>query len=132
MSETKQTAKDAASTPSDANQDVGSLIDRLFARGQATASQVDRDAVVNVLVARTGISREEAAKRVQDWETPYQQTRAQAQQAAEQAKQKAREAADATAKAVSRATLWGFFGLLLGGIAAAWGGMSGRPRTAMI
>ncbi|MEO8628883.1 MAG: hypothetical protein ABI612_12380 [Betaproteobacteria bacterium] len=131
VADAKQAGKNAAATPSDANQDIGALLDRLFSRGQATASQVDRDAVINVLVARTGMSRADAAKRVQDWEATYQQMRAKAEQASEQAKQKVREAADATAKAVSRATLWGFFALVLGGLAAAWGGMAGRPRTAI-
>ena len=64
-----------------------------------------------------------------NWEAAYQQTRAKAEQVAQQAKQKALEVADATAKNVSRAALWGFFALVLGGIAAAWGGSVGRPRA---
>lgn len=124
-----QSASQATATPASADQEFNSLMEKLLSRGKATASQADRDAVINVIVARTGMSREEAAKRVDNWEAAYQQTRAKAEQVAQQAKQKALEVADATAKNVSRAALWGFFALVLGGIAAAWGGSVGRPRA---
>lgn len=110
------------------NQDILALLDRLFQKGKDTASQVDRDAVINVVMARTGVSREEATKRVAGWEETYQQSKARFEQAKQQAEQKAREAADATAKAVSRAAIAGFFALLLGAIAAMVGGAFGRVR----
>jgi hypothetical protein len=88
--------------------DFDMSLEHLLGRGK-DASQADRDAVINALAARSGISRDEAAKRVQAWE------------------QKARETADAAAKALSRAAIWGAIALLLGGVAAAIGGIVGRP-----
>lgn len=123
-------AQRTAADPSD--QDVSTLVERLLARGRDAASQVDREAVVNVVVARTGLSPEEAAKRVQGWETTAEQTRAKAAQAAEQAKQKAREVADASAQALSRGMLLGFLALALGALAAWWGGSMGQRRSAVL
>jgi hypothetical protein len=97
--------------------------------GKDTVNQVDKDAVVNVVMNRAGVSKEEATRRVDGWMTTYQQTAAKAEQVKADALQKAKEAADATAKATSRAAFGAFLALLLGAIAAAWGGAVGRPRA---
>jgi hypothetical protein len=123
-------ARQAANGGASSDQDFSSLIERLITRGKDTASQVDRDALINIVMARSAVSREEAAKRVQGWEDNAQQAKAKAAQAADQAKQKAREVADATAKNVSRAMLLGFFALALGGLAAWIGGARGQRRAA--
>lgn len=128
----KAAAGDASRTAGDASgQDFSALLERLLSRGRQTASQVDRDAVINVVMARSGVSREEATKRVAGWEATADQTRAKAAQAAEEAKQKAREVADASAKALSRAMLLGFLALALGGLFAWWGGTLGQRRGAL-
>jgi hypothetical protein len=125
-------AKQAANSGATSDQDFSSLIERLITRGKDAASQVDRDALINVVMARSGVSREEAAKRVQGWEEKADQAKAKATQAAEQAKQKAREVADATAKNVSRAMLLGFFALAIGALAAWMGGAKGQRRGAVV
>lgn len=125
----KGAASDAsrtASNPSD--QDFSALLERLLSKGRASVSEVDREAVVNVVMARSNVSREEAAKRVAGWEATAEQTRAKAAQAAEEAKVKAREVADASAKALSRAMLLGFLALAVGGLFAWWGGTLGQRR----
>lgn len=124
------TATAASAAAGDA--DLGALLDRLLARGREAASQVDRDAVVNVVAARTGVSREEATRRVDGWETTAAQVRAKAEQASAEAKQKAREAADATAKGVAQTMLLGFVALALGGLVAWWGGTLGQRRGALV
>jgi hypothetical protein len=125
----KAAAGDVSRTTSDpSNQDFSALLERLLSRGTEAVNQVDRDAVINVVMARTGVSREEAAKRVAGWEATAQQTRAKATQAADEAKQKAREVANASAKALSRAMLLGFLALALGGLFAWWGGTLGQRR----
>jgi hypothetical protein len=70
--------------------------------------------LINLLMARTGMSVDEATNRVNSWEQVYQQ-----------AKQKAREAADNAAKAASWLALWGFFMIVLSAIAGAVGGIVG-------
>lgn len=125
----KGAASDAsrtASNPSD--QDFTALLERLLSKGRAAVSEVDREAVVNVVMARSNVSREEAAKRVAGWEATAEQTRVKATQAAEEAKAKARQVADASAKALSRAMLLGFLALAMGGLFAWWGGTLGQRR----
>lgn len=107
--------------------DIEGLMRRIVASGEDTVSAVDRDALVNVVQARTGISQPEAEQRVDGWIKTYQQARAKANELAKQAEAKAREAADATADATSKAAFAAAFALLLGAIAAALGGaMAGR------
>lgn len=129
----KGAAADASRTvnnPSD--QDFSALLERLLSKGRAAVSEVDRDAVINVVMSRSNVSREEAAKRVAGWEATAEQTRAKAAQAAEEAKIKARQIADASAKALSRAMLLGFLALALGGLFAWWGGTLGQRRDLVL
>jgi hypothetical protein len=132
LSQVKDAAGNAAASPqsSDASDaEFGSLLDKVMKAGKDTASQVDKEAVVNVVMNRAGVSKEEAARRVDAWMKTYQQTAAKAARVKAQAVQQAKEAADATAKATSRAAFGGFIALLLGALAAGWGGAVGRPRA---
>jgi ElaB/YqjD/DUF883 family membrane-anchored ribosome-binding protein len=125
----QQTAERAASNPQAADQSVESLFNQFFRQGENTAQQFDREAMINVVVARTDQSRQEAAQTVDNWINTYNQARQQWQQTKEQAAQKAREAADQAAAATSRGALFGFLGLTLGLVAAGWGGrMGGNSR----
>ena len=117
-------------TADGSQQNFTALLDRLLAQAKGTASQVDRDAVVNVVMARTGMSRDDATKRVEGWQATAEQARAKAAQATDAAKQKAREAADAAAKAVSRAMLLAFLALAIGAVVAWFGGSLGQRRPA--
>ena len=114
VSDVKQTA----GNPVGNDHDFSSLIEQILRRGKGTVSQVDKDAVVNVVVARIGLPRDQASKRVDGWMNTADQSRAKAAQASEQAKQKAREVVDATAKGVSRALLLSFLALAIGALAA--------------
>jgi hypothetical protein len=117
-------AQDAAQTPTATDAEFESLLDKLIRQGESVASAADREAVINVLVAR-GMSRDEAAKTVDNWQQTYEQGKAKAEQLKAEAETKARAVADQTADAVSKGALWGFFVLLLGAIAAAIGGAVG-------
>ena len=121
-------ADNAASNPQGANETGQSLINRLFGQGEKIAGAADRDAAVNVIMARTGKSRQEAEQTVDGWTKTYEQAKAKFEQTKTEAAQKAREAADATANAASKAAIYTFLGLMLGAVAAAFGGRSGEPR----
>lgn len=107
------------------DQEIDSLLGRLIRQGQAVASEVDREEVVNVLMARTDMSREEATRTVDNWIRTYER-------AAVEANQEAREVADTTADAVAKASIWGFLALLIGAAAAGCGGIIGTPRTPVV
>ncbi len=124
-SEAQSAANRAAQNPQRADENLEALFDRVFNRGQNAAAQVDREALVNVITARTGQSREEAGQTVDNWISSYNQARQQWEQTKDQVAQKTREAADQAASATSRAAIFTFFGLLIGLAAAGYGGKKG-------
>lgn len=125
-----QDASQTAATVGSQNgpsQDLEALMRRIASSGEDTVNAADKDALVNVVQARTGVSRPEAEQRVDGWINTYQQARAKASQLTKEAEAKARQAADATADATSKAAFAAAFALLLGAIAAAVGGaLAGR------
>ncbi|HET9378730.1 MAG TPA: hypothetical protein VFO40_27410 [Chthoniobacterales bacterium] len=124
----QNTAQNTPTNPTDQNAAGASdLINKLFSQGKDTLTAVDRDAAINVIVARTGKSREEAGQIVDKWQATYQDARNKLELAKEQAIQKSKEAADAAAKAATQAGLLGALAMVLGAVVAAVGGMSAVP-----
>jgi hypothetical protein len=117
----RETARDATGQSGADNQDLTGMLDRLIRHGKDAIAAADRDAVINVMVARTSMSREQAAQTLQRWEESYQKARAELEQ-------QALQAADTAAKTLSQVALWAVVALVLGGIAAAIGGACGTPR----
>ncbi len=124
----RQTANQAATNPQGADQSVDQMIDQLFARGGNIAENVDKEAVVNVIVQRTGKSREEANQIADNWMQSFQQAKTKFNQTKEEARIKAQKIADDAASAASKAGIFGFIGLVLGAVAAGWGGKVGEPH----
>jgi hypothetical protein len=97
---------------------LGAALARMFSHGGAQQSPSDRDAVVNLLVTKHGMTQEQAASTVDRWSQQYQQVRTEAEQ-------KGREIGEKTVHGVSKGALWGFLALVLGAAVSAWGGWSG-------
>jgi hypothetical protein len=116
----------------DQGEDVQTVAQRIITSGSDTVQQADRQALVNVVVARTGVSQQEAEQRVDTWITQYQQTKAKIAQAKADAEVKAREAADAASKAAAKAALGSAIALILGAMAAALGGALAGRRYVVI
>ena len=108
--------------------DFQAAIEKIINSGKDTVDQVDRDAVVNVVMARSNVSKLEAEARVDGWIKTYQTTRAKVEEQKAAVEAKARQAADAAAKASSQAALAAAAALVLGAIAAAFGGISAHRR----
>jgi len=89
----------------EARAEVGRTLARSVA--QARVDDSDRAYLAQVVAARTGLSQEEAQRRVSEVEA------------------KARDAADTTAKAVAYFSFWTFMALLFGGAVATLGGILG-------
>lgn len=123
------TARTAAESPQTADQELDSLIDRIFARAEGAVDAVDKEAIVNVLVARTDMTREQASSTVDQWAVTAAQAREKFNQAKAEAERKAREAGDVLARATSRAAVFAAIAMLLGAAAAAFGGSLGAPRV---
>lgn len=123
-------AERVATDPGSLGDELGALIDRIEQEGREVISETDREALVNVVMERTGQSREEASATVDNWEQTYQQTyqdaRAAVEEAAAEAEQSAREWGDAAASGIATAAWWTFFMMLLGAGAATLGAIVGR------
>ncbi|MES2830480.1 MAG: hypothetical protein V4695_00625 [Pseudomonadota bacterium] len=126
------TVSNAAGAAAAGEQDIGAMLDKLFASGKDAASQVDREAVINVVMQRTGKNRADAEKQVAAWETSYQQSKQKYEEVKRQTEAKAREAADATAKAVAQAALLAFIASLLGALAAMFGAAKSGARRLLV
>ncbi len=121
-------AQGAAQNPNAASADIKGLFNKVFNQNQDVANAADRDALINVIMSRTGKSRPEAEQIVTNYQQTYDQAKAKAKQLAEETKEKALAAADATRKAAAKGALSASLALLLGAIAAAIGGRAATPR----
>ena len=103
----------ATMSPQDAQKEVVSNL-ATYARGGPDA-QPAKERVISIMAAQAHISRDDAAKRFDDAQAKLKQTR-------DQAVQTAKNAADASAAAASKTSFAAFGCLLLGALAAAFGG----------
>jgi len=99
------------------NPELAPAAARLMAKSPNVRPE-DRQAVVNSLVSKNGMSEDQANQTVDRWVQASQQVKAQTEQ-------KARQAGDVAAKGVSAAGWWSFAMLVLTGLVAAWGGSKG-------
>jgi hypothetical protein len=91
------------------------------ATGDPQQQQAARQQAVNALAQSAGISTDEASSRLTQAEQQYRQT-------VEQAKQQAAQTAEVARKSAAQAGIFGFVALLLGAIAAWFGGGIGAVR----
>ncbi|MDX5418416.1 MAG: hypothetical protein LPK14_03705 [Hymenobacteraceae bacterium] len=119
---------EAAEDPQAAESTFDEVMNTLYGRGQEIASAADREAAVNVIMKRTGKSREEANEIVDGWIATYEQAKEQYKETRARVGQRAQQIGGDVASAVSKAAIYAFFGLLLGAIAAAIGGKVGEPH----
>jgi hypothetical protein len=124
----QQGAGEAAADPQAAGSTFDEVMDRLYGRGQDVASAADREAAANVIMKRTGKSRAEANEIVDNWANTYEQAKAQYKETRAEVGERARVVGSDVASAVSKASIYAFFGLLLGAIAAGIGGKLGEPH----
>ena len=103
-----------------AQDDVVSYV-RTALGGDKAAADAARDRAVDSVAKAANISPDEARTRLT-------QAEQQARQAADQVKQKAQAAAEATRKGVASAGIYGTIALVLGALAAWFGGGVGAPR----
>jgi len=122
----KNTAENSANNPQQTDDQLTALLDRLKQRGDQAWNAADRQALVNLIKARTGKSDAEANTIVDKAQQTYQQAYAKYQELKAQAEQKAREAADVAARKVSQASWILLISLIVGGVVGAIGGALGR------
>ena len=125
VDQAENAAGSAAANPQATDDIAGGLFQRLFKEGKNTVDQVDRDDAVNVVMQRTGKSRQESEQIVDNWINTYKQAQVKLEETKKEAEIKARQVADDAASAASKAAIFGFFGLLIGVVASGFGAKMG-------
>ncbi|AHF91629.1 hypothetical protein OPIT5_16840 [Opitutaceae bacterium TAV5] len=118
-------AGETANTSIRAKREVGMAVARFFNPMQEENRDVNRTALVKVLVEEAGLSEAAANKAVADWTATYERLKTDLAAAKDAAEAKAREAAEATAKALAILSLGYFVAFAIGAVAATWGGCHG-------
>jgi uncharacterized membrane protein len=113
----------ATMSPQDAQKAVATDL-TAYASGGADAAAA-KERVINIMAAQMKISHDDATKKFDDAQAKLKQTRDRAAQAA-------KDAADASASAASKASFGAFIAVLLGGLAAAFGGSMAVQRRYLV
>jgi hypothetical protein len=113
----------ATMSPQDAQKEIATNLTTYAGGGPDAAAAKER--IVNIMAAQMKISHDEAAKKFDDAQAKLKQTR-------DKAVQSAKDAADASAAAASKTSFAAFGVLLLGAIAAAFGGSLAVQRRLVI
>jgi hypothetical protein len=113
----------ATMSPQDAQKEIATDL-TTYANGGADAAAA-KERVISIMAAQMKISHDDAAKKFDDTQARLKQTRDRAAQAA-------KDAADASASAASKASFGAFIVVLLGGLAAAFGGSMAVQRRYLI
>ena len=129
--EAKDAAGQSAANPQAADDNFDDVIDHLGDQARTIGNAADRDAAVNVVMKRTGKSRAESEKIVDNWIATAKQAQAKMAEAKVKAEAVAREAGDKAAAGLSKAALMMALGLGLGAAAAAFGGRRAAPRSVL-
>lgn len=134
LEDTNKQALDPDNIQNEANQitsqaNSGADVDQIFNRARNTANQtfeaLDREALVNLMVERTNMTRAEAEQKVDRVISRYESARTQLNQFLQNAGETAKKQAGNVADAVAKASLYLSIALILGVIVAGLGGLTG-------
>lgn len=130
--ELRTTAREIVRTPGDIGQDLQGMRQSVIGGEDAVLNEQDLNEARRALVSRLPISEEESRQIVDRVRSGIETAIDEFTQAVEAARRQAIEAAQATTDAVSNASLAAFLASLLGLVAAASGGVLGRPKDATV
>jgi hypothetical protein len=108
-----------------AQREVGIAATRFFLSGDDVSSPTNRATLIKALEDYTQVPEAEATRTVDDWTASYKELQADLADIKNKAEEKAKTAADEAAKDLATAGTWLFFGLLLGLLVSAGGGILG-------
>ncbi|CAH1000493.1 hypothetical protein LEM8419_01646 [Neolewinella maritima] len=124
----ERNANQAANNPNAAGREINDIIDRISTSGGDVIEAADKDALVNVLVARTDQSEAEARRTVDAWSQQYQEAKASVKEGLDQLGETATEVGGDVADTLATVSILGFLALLAGAGAGFFGGVLGRTH----
>ncbi len=125
--EARSTLTAILANPSNAGAEIEAFFDDLVGGPNAVFSEEDRQEVLTQLETRLGVSPEEAEQVIDSVQAQTEEAIAAAREAIDTAQREAVEAADAAADAVSNTAFLLALASILGLVAAAIGGIVGKP-----
>ncbi len=105
--------------------ELAAALAKMESNGGLAKSTAEKDQVINLLKTKHNMDEQQANSLLTQWDQNFQQAKGQTEQ-------KAREVGQTAAKGISQGAFWAFGALLLGLLAAAWGGWAGTasiPRA---
>ena len=130
--EVASTARERGQTAAQRPGQIDAQIEQVFSNAknefEGTFEAVDKEALVNILVERTNMSRSEAESTVENYLSQYENLRQQAEQFIQQAEEQAAQTGENVASAAADAALYLAIALILGAIVAALGGFLGAKN----
>lgn len=124
-SSAQQRGQTAAQQPGQIDAQIEQVFSNAKNEFEGTFEAVDKEALVNILVERTNMSRSEAESTVENYLSQYENLRQEAEQFIQKAEQQAAQTAGNVASAAADAALYLAIALILGAIVAALGGFLG-------
>lgn len=125
VSEAESQADDAVMNPRQAEKEVAEVFEKAKDKFEPAFEEVDKEALVNILVKRTAMSKSEAERTVDNYLEAYEDLREETEALLEKSKEKARENAEEAAEAVAEAAVFLAIALILGVVVAMLGGLAG-------
>lgn len=126
--EARESGQVAARQPESIDNQVEQIFNEAKNEFEGTFEAVDKEALVNILVERTEMSRAEAERTVDNYLAQYENLRQQAEEFLQNAKEQANQTAENVAQAVSDAATYLSIALILGVITAGAGGFLGAKN----
>lgn len=118
-------ARQAARQPGATDQEIDRIFDEARDEFEGAYEALDREALVNVLMERTDMSRAEAERTVDNYTAQYERLRQRAENFLERTKEEANQQAENIAQGVADAALYLSIALVLGVLVAGAGGFAG-------
>ncbi len=125
----KQAGKEVGENPQSADNEVDNLLNKLYNIKDEVLSDVDRDALANVLAERSGKSKTESRQIVDNWVDTAEEVKAKVKKWSAEAEEKAKVVSDEVTDALGKFAIFSFFALLLGAGSAVGGSILGKNKA---
>lgn len=125
QAQAERRARQAARQPGATDQEIERIFDEAQDEFEGAYEALDREALVNVLMERTDMSRPEAERTVDNYTAQYERLRQRAESFLERTKEEANQQAENIAQGVADAALYLSIALVLGVLVAGAGGFAG-------
>jgi membrane protein implicated in regulation of membrane protease activity len=121
----REQGREAARRPSRADAGIEQIFRSARNIFQQSYEELDREALVNVVVERTDMNRAEAERTVDEYLAEYENLRRQFEEFKEETRRRVNETAEEVAETAAEVSLYLAIALILGALAAAFGGYLG-------